>query len=270
MYINNSAIKRIAKDVKYILNNEESLSKENIYYKHDDENVFKGYALIIGNHFTPYAYGYYFFEFTFPENYPFAPPVVNYLTTDGVMRFNPNLYSNGKVCLSILNTWTGENWSACQSIFSILFTLVTVLCDNPLLNEPGITEEHYELTKYNYLVFYKNIEFSIATLIGLINNNSICDNSNNSITGNNSNNSNNSNNKVKKIKFANNIEIMCKFNSIVNTSFKNNKTNILELINANKIKYSNFVDIFSQFRIVVYNLNYSLNYNKLYDLINIM
>ena len=123
----------------------------------------------------------------------------------------------------------------------------------------------HRLNKYNYLVFYKNIEFSIATLIGLINNNIICDNSNTSITGNNS---NNSNNKVKKIKFANNIEIMCKFNSIVNTSFKNNKTNILELINANKIKYSNFVDIFSQFRIVVYNLNYSLNYNKLADLIH--
>jgi ubiquitin-protein ligase len=63
MYINNSAIKRIAKDVKYILTNEASLSSENIYYKHDEENVFKGYALIIGNKDTPYAYGYYFFEF---------------------------------------------------------------------------------------------------------------------------------------------------------------------------------------------------------------
>jgi hypothetical protein len=31
MYINNSAIKRIAKDVKYIITNEESLSSENIY-----------------------------------------------------------------------------------------------------------------------------------------------------------------------------------------------------------------------------------------------
>ena len=38
-----------------------------VYYKHDDENVFKGYALIIGNNSTPYAYGYYFFEFTFPK-----------------------------------------------------------------------------------------------------------------------------------------------------------------------------------------------------------
>jgi hypothetical protein len=53
MYINNSAIKRIAKDVKYIITNEASLSSENIYYKHDEENAFKGYALIIGNKDTP-------------------------------------------------------------------------------------------------------------------------------------------------------------------------------------------------------------------------
>ena len=47
MSINNAAIKRIEKDVKYIINNEASLSSENIYYKHDEENIMKGYALII-------------------------------------------------------------------------------------------------------------------------------------------------------------------------------------------------------------------------------
>jgi ubiquitin-conjugating enzyme E2 Z len=145
MSLNNSAIKRIAKDVKYILINEVSLSSENIYYKHDEENVFKGYALIIGQKDTPYGYGYYFFEFDFPDNYPFAPPLVRYLTNDGSMRFNPNLYVSGKVCLSVLNTWSGESWTSCQSINSILFTLSTVLCENPLLNEPGIQKMNSEV-----------------------------------------------------------------------------------------------------------------------------
>jgi ubiquitin-conjugating enzyme E2 Z len=113
MSINNSTIKRIAKDVKYILNNSASLSSENIYYKHDEENIMKGYALIIGQKDSPYGYGYYFFEFIFPNNYPFSPPEVRYLTNDGRMRFNPNLYVTGKVCLSILNTWTGESWTSC-------------------------------------------------------------------------------------------------------------------------------------------------------------
>ena len=249
MHTNNCAIKRIAKDVKYILTNAESLSRENIYYKHDEENAFKGYALIIGNEYSPYAYGYYFFEFTFPENYPFAPPVVNYLTNDGIMRFNPNLYENGKVCLSILNTWSGESWSSCQSIHSILFTLVTILCDNPLLNEPGVKPQHNELNKYNYLVFYKNIEFSIAKIINI---------------------TNNEENDNKKIS-ANTIQIIRKFNIIVNNTFKNNKIHILELINANKIKYCNFIGLKGKdtsFHIVCYNLNYNLDYSKLYNLIN--
>ena len=165
MSINNNTIKRIAKDVKYILNNERSLSLENIYYKHDEENIMKGYALIIGQKSTPYGYGYYFFEFNFPDNYPFSPPLVRYLTNDGTMRFNPNLYINGKVCLSLLNTWSGESWTSCQSINSILLTLSIVLCENPLLNEPGVQNNNDAIEKYNYLVTYKNVEFSICKII---------------------------------------------------------------------------------------------------------
>lgn len=254
MYMNNSAIKRIAKDVKYIITNEMSLSRENIYYKHDEENAYKGYALIIGTANTPYAYGYYFFEFTFPENYPFAPPVVTYLTNDGSMRFNPNLYSNGKVCLSILNTWAGESWSSCQSIHSILFTLITILCDNPLLNEPGVKEDHDDLNKYNYLVFYKNIEFAIATQIGLIN-----ADTNHALYK-----------TISKKILRHHVEIMRKFKDIVNSTFQNNKANILELINANKIKYANYIALAlnNSFKIVLYNLNYSLNYDILAELVN--
>ena len=55
-------------------------------------------------------------------------------------RFNPNFYRNGKVCLSILNTWEGEKWSSCQSIRSILITLQMTMNETPLLNEPGIHE----------------------------------------------------------------------------------------------------------------------------------
>ena len=28
-----------------------------------------------------------------------------------MVRFNPNLYSDGKVCLSLLGTWHGEGWT---------------------------------------------------------------------------------------------------------------------------------------------------------------
>lgn len=39
---------------------------------------------------------------------------MNLITTgNGAVRFNPNLYACGKVCLSLLGTWRGsasENW----------------------------------------------------------------------------------------------------------------------------------------------------------------
>jgi len=38
-----------------------------------------------------------------PPDYPIRPPRVKLLTTGNKeVRFNPNLYKNGKVCLSIL------------------------------------------------------------------------------------------------------------------------------------------------------------------------
>ena len=153
----NRNIKRIMIDVKEII----SEPLEDIYYNHDEQNAFKGYACLIGPSKTPYEYGYYFFEFEFPPNYPFSPPTVKFVNYDGSTRFNPNLYINGKVCLSILNTWDGEKWSSCQSIRTILLTLTTLLNEEPLLNEPGITREHPNFDSYHKLIEYKNVEISV-------------------------------------------------------------------------------------------------------------
>ena len=255
MSINNNTIKRIAKDVKYIINNDASLSSENIYYKHDEENIMKGYALIVGQSDTPYGYGYYFFEFIFPSNYPFAPPEVHYLTNDGSMRFNPNLYTNGKVCLSILNTWAGESWTACQTIYSLLLTLSSVLSANPLLNEPGIKEDHNDVHKYNYLVTYKNIEFAIIKVVNIV-----CFN------------------EVNTLSKAS-LSIMRKFKTIISETFVANKEKILEFINNNRVTYENLINDtktsldaknnnkLQKLYISVYNLKYDLEYDKLKNLI---
>ena len=90
----------------------------------DTENMLKGYAMIIGPAYGLYANGIYFFLFHFPTDYPFTPPTVEYCTNDGTTRFNPNLYRQGKVCLSILNTWPGDSWTSCQSIRSVLLQLL--------------------------------------------------------------------------------------------------------------------------------------------------
>ncbi|RBQ66217.1 hypothetical protein FVER14953_21366 [Fusarium verticillioides] len=60
-------------------------------------------ALIMGPHETPYEFGFFEFAIRFHKEYPSKSPSVICVTTNGGRcRFNPNVYSNGKVCLSIL------------------------------------------------------------------------------------------------------------------------------------------------------------------------
>ena len=159
-YNMNQSLKRIILDIS-------DLQKDPIegaYYYPCEENILKGEALIFGPKNTPYEHGNYIFTFEFSQEYPYKPPVVLFQSNDGKTRFNPNFYRNGKVCLSLLNTWRGESWSACQSIRSILITLQMTMNENPLLNEPGVEFEKHNrcICKYNQFIHYKNIEMNIS------------------------------------------------------------------------------------------------------------
>lgn len=97
-------------------------------------------AVIIGPTGTPYHDGLFFFDIKFPSDYPNSPPKVYYRSFGH--RLNPNLYQNGFVCLSLLNTWSGnenEKWKPTQS--TILQVLVSiqglVLNAKPYFNEPA-------------------------------------------------------------------------------------------------------------------------------------
>ena len=73
--------------------------------------------------------------------YPESVPKMLFRNHGGV-RFNPNLYNCGKVCLSLLGTWSGkggEKWNPKTSTLQQLFVSVQsqILIDNPFYNEPG-------------------------------------------------------------------------------------------------------------------------------------
>jgi ubiquitin-conjugating enzyme E2 Z len=161
--ISKQTIQRLLKDVKDIIKN--PLTSNGIYYIHDEEDMLKGYAMIVGPEGTPYFGGYYFFEFKYPTDYPHSPPKVFYCTNGDEIRFNPNLYKCGRVCVSILNTWRGDQWTSCQTISTVLLTLCTLLCENPLLNEPGVTNIHPDIGNYNKIVEHANLDIAFSNIL---------------------------------------------------------------------------------------------------------
>ena len=60
-------------------------------------------------------------------------------TGQGKVRFNPNLYKEGKVCLSLLGTWAGPGWDAKHSTLLQVFVSIQslIMVDSPMFNEPG-------------------------------------------------------------------------------------------------------------------------------------
>ena len=57
-FITKDTINRLMRDVKQIIKS--PLTDNGIYYVHDDVDILKGYAMIIGPSDTPYFGGYYF------------------------------------------------------------------------------------------------------------------------------------------------------------------------------------------------------------------
>jgi len=104
-------------------------------------------VMIIAPTDTPYARGCFLFDVYFPSQYPNGPPLVNLQTTGGgSVRFNPNLYNTGKVCLSLLGTWSGskgESWNPKTSTFLQVAVSIQslIFVPEPYFNEPGYERE---------------------------------------------------------------------------------------------------------------------------------
>jgi ubiquitin-conjugating enzyme E2 O len=117
---------------------------ETTYVRMYEERMDLIRAAIVGVAGTPYHNGLFIFDIFLPPDYPSEPPVVHYIS--GGLRVNPNLYESGKVCLSLLNTWTGtgtETWNPESStILQLLLSLqALVLNEKPYFNEAGYDKQ---------------------------------------------------------------------------------------------------------------------------------
>lgn len=102
--------------------------------------------LIIGPPGTPYVDAPHLIDFYLdPTKYPFEPPKAHFHSwTSGRGRCSPNLYEEGKVCLSILGTWEGErneSWNPHKSSLLQIFVSIQGLV---LVREPYFTEPAFE------------------------------------------------------------------------------------------------------------------------------
>ena len=104
----------------------EEMSSLGVYYHYDEADISTGTALVFGPADTPYANCPLFFSVKVPKDYPFTSPTVIMLTSDGLTRFHPNLYVNGKVCLSILGTYSGPSWASTLNIGSVFKSIVSL------------------------------------------------------------------------------------------------------------------------------------------------
>jgi len=102
-------------------------------------------AMIHGPKNTPYEDGIFFFDFQLGCDYPTLPPSCHYISycTD---RLNPNLYEEGKVCVSLLGTWSGkgtETWTPDSNLLQLLVSIQGLI----LVREPYFNEAGYEKQK---------------------------------------------------------------------------------------------------------------------------
>lgn len=146
-----------------------SLDKDpikDVYLHFDEQDISTIHCLIIGPSGTPYHGGFYMFRMKIPINYPHSPPHVTFMTTDGKIRFHPNLYACGKVCLSILGTWSGPSWSSVMSLRSVIISLHSLLGhENPIQCEPGFERENptsVRNRKYNEVIRYQNMRYAVC------------------------------------------------------------------------------------------------------------
>ncbi|KAK3923460.1 Ubiquitin-conjugating enzyme E2 Z [Frankliniella fusca] len=158
------AYKRVKRDLRDILKN----PPQGIFCVPADNDFMTVHCIIIGPNDTPYEKGFFYFVVSFTSEYPIKPPKVKFMTTDGgAVRFNPNLYEDGKVCLSILGTWSGPEWSPAYNLTSLLLSIQSLLSDKPYHNEPGFETERYpgDVENYNNLIRHETMRVAVCGMV---------------------------------------------------------------------------------------------------------
>lgn len=101
----------------------------------DDNSVYEWEVLIMGPDGTPYEGGFFKARLSFPSDFPNSPPVMVFTST----FWHPNVYEDGKVCISILHPpgedefnqqeSAEERWRPILGVEQILVSVISMLSD---------------------------------------------------------------------------------------------------------------------------------------------
>jgi baculoviral IAP repeat-containing protein 6 len=167
----------LIKDIKGIQGTLNICRGGSVFVRSDNNRLDVMKAVIIGPEGTPYAFGAFLYDIFFPTDYPHNPPLVNLETTGhGTVRFSPNLYVDGKVCLSLLGTWHGDEDSKWKPLKSNLSQVLISIQGLIMVAEPYYMEPSYEAQKgtkegdeaaavYNEQLQYNTIRYAMIEQI---------------------------------------------------------------------------------------------------------
>ena len=137
-----SAAKLLWKEFRDITHPKTGLKQ--VHVELPDENIFVwNVSLIVVDPESSYNGAYLSGQLRFPSNYPFAPPSFKF--TPAI--FHPNVYIDGRLCISILHTADNETsdepvnftWSPAQNVESVLLSILSLL-EDPNVNSPANIE----------------------------------------------------------------------------------------------------------------------------------
>ncbi|CAH1732579.1 unnamed protein product [Aphis gossypii] len=86
-------------------------------------NILEWYYVVSGPDDSPYAGGHYLGRLVFPEEFPFKPPSIYMITTNG--RFK----TNTRLCLSI-SDYHPDTWNPAWSVSTVLTGLLSFMLEN--------------------------------------------------------------------------------------------------------------------------------------------
>ncbi|KAM0107321.1 Ubiquitin-conjugating enzyme subunit [Aspergillus fumigatus] len=121
---------------RILMNEYKALAKEDwVNIELNDEDIFNwNVGLIVLNPDSLYYGGYFKASMKFSKNYPYSPPEFRFLRP----LYHPNIYPDGKLCISILHApgedemsgeLASERWSPAQRVESVLISILSLLDD---------------------------------------------------------------------------------------------------------------------------------------------